>query len=68
MHCKRRGCGRAAYRGDYALGLRDSPLDIDNAEARERELLLEASDGQSIGRVGPLRISIASREEFPEHW
>ena len=46
--------------------LRDLPLDIDSAEAREREILLEASNGKSLGRVGPLRISTASRDEFPE--
>ena len=47
--------------------LRDLPLDIDSAEASEREILLEASNGKPLGRVGPLRISTASREEFPEH-
>jgi len=45
--------------------LRDLPLDIDSAEAREREILLEASNGKPLGRVGPLRISNASRETFP---
>jgi penicillin-binding protein 1A len=47
--------------------LRDLPLDIDSAEASEREILLEASNGASLGRVGPLRISTASRDEFPKH-
>ena len=47
--------------------LRDLPLDIDSAEAREREIMLEAANGNPLGRVGPLRISNASREEFPEH-
>jgi membrane peptidoglycan carboxypeptidase len=46
--------------------LRDLPLDIDSAEAREREIMLEAANGNPLGRVGPLRISNASREEFPE--
>ena len=49
------------------LVLRDLPLDIDSAEAREREILLEASNGEPLGRVGPLRISNATRREFPEH-
>ena len=49
------------------LVLRDLPLDIDSAEAREREILLEASNGEPLGRVGPLRISNATRQEFPEH-
>ena len=47
--------------------LRDLPLDIDSAEAREREILLEASNGKPLGRVGPLRISNAAREDFPKH-
>jgi 1A family penicillin-binding protein len=47
--------------------LRDLPLDIDSAEAREREILLEAANGEPLGRVGPLRISNATRQEFPEH-
>jgi hypothetical protein len=34
--------------------LRDLPLDIDSAEASEREILLEASNGKPLGRVGPL--------------
>jgi penicillin-binding protein 1A len=46
--------------------LRDLPLNIDSAEAHEREIMLEASNGNPLGRVGPLRISNASREEFPE--
>ena len=47
--------------------LRDLPLDIDSAEAREREILLEAANGNPLGRVGPLRISNATRDEFPAH-
>jgi penicillin-binding protein 1A len=46
--------------------LRDLPLNFDSAEAHEREIMLEASNGNPLGRVGPLRISNASREEFPE--
>jgi penicillin-binding protein 1A len=49
------------------LVLRDLPLDIDSAEAREREILLEAANGEPLGRVGPLRISNAARQDFPEH-
>src|SRR5262245_30828368 len=47
--------------------LRDLPLDNSIAEAREREILLEATDGKPLGRVGPMKISNASREEFPSH-
>ena len=47
--------------------LRDLPLDIDSAEAGEREIFLEAANGEPLGRVGPLRISNATRQEFPEH-
>lgn len=49
------------------LALRDLPLDNSIAEARERELLLEAADGKPLGRVGPLKVSNASRSEFPSH-
>jgi penicillin-binding protein 1A len=47
--------------------LRDLPLDLDSAEARDREILLTAADGKALGRVGPLKVSNASREEFPHH-
>jgi 1A family penicillin-binding protein len=47
--------------------LRDLPLDNAIAEGRDREILLEAADGRPLGRVGPLQISNASREEFPNH-
>jgi penicillin-binding protein 1A len=52
--------------GSMLWVLRDLPLDGVSL-ARERAILLESADGQSLGRVGPLKISNATREEFPKH-
>jgi penicillin-binding protein 1A len=46
--------------------LRDLPLDASIAGHPEREILLQAADGSPLGRVGPLKISSASRAEFPK--
>ena len=46
--------------------LRDLPLNVGLPEARERAILLEAADGQPLGRVGPLKVSNATRAEFPK--
>jgi membrane peptidoglycan carboxypeptidase len=44
--------------------LRDLPLDNAIAKGSDRAIALEAADGKPLGRVGPLKISDASREEF----
>jgi 1A family penicillin-binding protein len=46
--------------------LRDLPFDTGMVDVSEREILLEAADGRPLGRVGPLKISNAERNEFPE--
>lgn len=46
--------------------LRDLPRD-GVPPLRERAILLEAADGKPLGRVGPLKISNARREDFPQH-
>jgi penicillin-binding protein 1A len=45
--------------------LRDLPPDRSMVETRGRAIALEAADGQPLGRIGPLKIADASREEFP---
>jgi len=35
-------------------------------DSTDREILLEAADGQALGRVGPVSVSQASRTEFPD--
>ena len=47
------------------LVLRDLPLNGGIPEAREQSIHLEAADGQAIGRVGPLKVSNATRADFP---
>jgi 1A family penicillin-binding protein len=45
--------------------LRELPLNDTVVTQRDREILLEASDGKPIGRVGPLKVSNAERSDFP---
>jgi penicillin-binding protein 1A len=45
--------------------LRELPINDSVVMQRDREILLEASDGKPIGRVGPLKISDAQRSDFP---
>ena len=46
--------------------LRDLPLDDGITKGRDRAIVLEAADGKPLGRVGRLKLSDASREEFPK--
>ncbi len=43
-------------------------LTIPSSCSATREILLEASDGKPIGRVGPLKISDAQRSDFRPPW
>ena len=45
--------------------LRDMPLNGGIPEGNEQSIVLEAADGQPLGRVGPLKVSHAARAEFP---
>ena len=45
--------------------LRDMPLNAGIPEGNEQSVLLEAADGQPLGRVGPLKVSNSARAEFP---
>jgi 1A family penicillin-binding protein len=62
----------AAVLATLALGavlfsaLRDLPIDTAIVGRPEREILLQTASGAPLGRVGPLKISNASRAEFPK--
>jgi 1A family penicillin-binding protein len=58
--------GMLAMAGTMLWVLRDLPLDNAIAKGSDRFIALEAADGKPLGRVGPLKISDASREEFPK--
>lgn len=58
--------GALVMTGIVLWALHELPFDSAIVNVSEREILLEAADGQALGRVGPLKISTASREEFPE--
>jgi penicillin-binding protein 1A len=57
--------GALVFSGTMLWVLRDLPLD-GLPPGRERAILLEAADGSPLGRVGPLKVSNATRDEFPE--
>jgi 1A family penicillin-binding protein len=57
--------GIAAAAGTMLWVLHDLPLEEAAANSRGRSIALEASDGASLGRVGPLKLADAPREEFP---
>ena len=45
--------------------LYDLPINENVLAQRDREIILESSAGDPIGRVGPLKISAAARSDFP---
>jgi penicillin-binding protein 1A len=47
--------------------VRGLPLDRNVREADRPALLLEAANGESLGRVGPLKVAESPRSEFPQH-
>ena len=57
--------GLLALCGTMLWVLRD--LSPNSAIANEKAILLEAADGKSLGHVGPLKTSNATRAEFPAH-
>ena len=55
-----------AMAGTMLWVLRDLPIDDAITKGRDRAIALEAADGKPLGRVGRLKLSDASREEFPK--
>lgn len=53
--------------GAMLWALHDLPLDQPKGEVERPALLIEAAGGEPLGRVGPLKVADASREEFPDH-
>jgi penicillin-binding protein 1A len=47
--------------------LHDLPLEAAEAEVAEPTILLEAADGEPIGRVGQFKIADAARADFSDH-
>jgi penicillin-binding protein 1A len=57
--------GMLVFGGTMLWVLRDMPVDPGSAAPQEREIMLEAADGKPLGRVGPVKVSNASRADFP---
>jgi hypothetical protein len=55
-----------AMAGTMLWVLRDLPIDDAITKGRDLAIALEAADGKPLGRVGRLKLSDASREEFPK--
>jgi 1A family penicillin-binding protein len=47
--------------------LHDIPLDRPITRMSRPALLVEAADGQPLGRVGPLKMADVERKDFPDH-
>lgn len=56
-----------ASAGAMLWALHDFPLEPRKSEADTPGLLLEAANGEQLGRIGPLKVAEASRQDFPEH-
>jgi penicillin-binding protein 1A len=54
------------FSGAMLWSLYDFPPERPMSDGDKPAFLLEASDGQPLGRVGPLRIRDATRDEFPD--
>jgi 1A family penicillin-binding protein len=74
-HLHRLGAGLAALLIVGALGLsgtmlwalHDLPLERPLGETVRPALLIEAANGEPLGRVGPLSVKPASAQDFPPH-
>ncbi|HMA74574.1 MAG TPA: PBP1A family penicillin-binding protein [Xanthobacteraceae bacterium] len=59
--------GSMATAGALLWALRDLPAEKPVAGSNESSLLLEAANGETLGRVGPLKLADAARTDFPDH-
>ena len=57
--------GALALSGAMLWAIHDMPLERPS-DASRPALLLEAADGDALGRVGPLKFADAAREDFPD--
>jgi penicillin-binding protein 1A len=57
--------GALALSGAMLWAIYDMPLERPS-EAAQPALLLEAADGDALGRVGPLKFADAARKDFPD--
>jgi penicillin-binding protein 1A len=58
--------GVLVFAGAMVWALHDLPPEKPVAEGNAPALILEASNGASLGRVGPLRMPDAARTDFPD--
>jgi len=57
--------GALVFSGVMLWAIHDMPLERPS-DAGRPALLLEAADGNALGRVGPLKFADAAREDFPD--
>src|SRR5262249_37657015 len=58
--------GVVIFAGAMVCALHDLPPERPVGDGNAPSLILEASDGASLGRVGPLRMPDAARKDFPD--
>ena len=58
--------GVALFAGAMVWAVHDLPPEKPVADGNTPSLILEASNGESLGRVGPLRMPDAGRADFPD--
>jgi len=59
--------GVVIFAGAMVWALHDLPPERPVGDGNSPSLILEASDGASLGRVGPLRMPDAARRDFPDN-
>ncbi|HKH01546.1 MAG TPA: PBP1A family penicillin-binding protein [Bradyrhizobium sp.] len=53
--------------GTLVWTFRDFPLEPRKSDADAPGMLLEAANGEPLGRIGPIKVADAARQDFPEH-
>jgi penicillin-binding protein 1A len=59
--------GALALSGAMLWALIELPVELRENNPETPGLLLEASNGAPLGRIGPLKVAEAARHDFPEH-
>ncbi|MGD9616772.1 MAG: PBP1A family penicillin-binding protein [Alphaproteobacteria bacterium] len=59
--------GTLALSGAMLWALLALPVELRGTSSDTPGLLLEAANGEKLGRIGPLKVAEASRQDFPEH-